>query len=138
MNTEKKTELIEKTMNPILLPKGFKYKNSFEDIDGNTWLYSRKCKWGGMQIIDIYDKFTYIDLKFSINASGYRPMNIRQLLALNSDQINKKIYIGYRYNDDTEFFNHVMLFKQTIMDYGLTYLEEINREYELKQGIAPE
>lgn len=89
MDEKEKSKIIEKIIEPILVSEGFEYEYSFEETDGNTWEYFRNCKWGGRQIVEIYDKFTYIDMRFYINASGYVPMGIGRLLVLNSVQIKK-------------------------------------------------
>lgn len=131
MNEEEKTKIIEDILNPLLIPAGFEYEFYFEGIDGNTWLYSRKCEWGGKQLIDILDKYT-VNMKFAINASGYVPMSISRLLQENLVPIKYSEAMGYLYNNIDDFYKIILFFKQVISDYGFVYLEKINEDYMAK------
>lgn len=128
MNFEEKTIIIESIINPVLIPIGFKYESFSADGDGNGWEYTRECDGGGNEDILIIDKFRYADVKFSIDA-GYTSINIGFIKMNKSIHISPAEVMGLDYSNEEDFKKVITNFKDSIVDYGLTYLKEMNEKH---------
>lgn len=120
MDYKTKSLYIENYITPILQPLGFCHETWEEITDGNGWQYTK-----GNQMIDIYDKFTYIDMRFIANYPIRRVVDAKSLSYKNlhfSDQIS---CFGYDYKTQDEFKQVILVLRNIILDIGLKKLEEL-------------
>lgn len=120
MDYKTKSAYIENEITPILMPQGFRYETWEADGDGNGWQYVR-----GSQKIDIYDKFTYVDMRFMVDYPIRRVVSAKNLSTKELHLYDPRWTFGYDYKTQDDFEGIVMGFKDIICNYGIRKLEEL-------------
>lgn len=125
MEYEDKLSCIENILVPILLPLGFSFDSYDEGQDGYGFEFTRND-----QLIEIYDKLRYINMRFIINRPRRRVVSARLLTEADLKLLDSPKPIEYDYKLEEDFKNIILTFKEIILGKGLKKMQEMSHPLE--------